>query len=611
MPECSVHRTLFFFVSVLLCSLFLLPQGLFAAHGISIDGNLKYPAGFRQFAYTSEKAVKGGKLTLHDLGGFDKMNPFTLKGTSPFGLDAFIFETLAVPSLDEPFAEYGLIARDIVLAPDKKSVTFTIDENARFSDGSPVTVEDVKYSLDILKSEKAHPFYQIYLQDIKDAQILDAHRIRFNFARPNRELHLIAAQLPVLNRKFYEQIGFDPKKPELVMRPPIGSGPYVVSEVHPGKSITYVRNKNYWAKDHPVRRGMFNFDTITIKYFKDQVVSVEAFKAGEFDFMNVNIAKQWQRDMTGPRFARGELIKKLFPHKNDAGMQGFVFNTRKPIFADPRVRQAIGLAFDFEWTNTTLFFNQYTRCNSYFSNSYLAATGVPKGEELALLAPYRGKIPEAVFTTPLTPPSTAPPSSLRKNLRLAKKILAEAGWQVQDGVLKDGKGRPLSFEILLASPSFERVMAPFVKNLARLGIKATYRTIDAALYSARVKNFEFDMVVNVYGQSQSPGNEQRDYWSSQSAERKGSRNLAGVRSPVVDELVDRIVYAENQKDLVLACHALDRVLWYGYYVVPNWYLAAHRLAFSSKFRQPQTLPLYYNPYQFLWTWWIDNDGQKK
>jgi len=600
-----------FLLSVLLFFFLSVPQLLFAAHGISIDGNLKYPAGFKQFSYTSKNAVKGGSLTLHDLGGFDKMNPFTLKGTPPFGLDAFVFETLAVPSLDEPFAEYGLIAKDIELAADKKSVTFTIDEKARFSDGSPVTVADVKYSLDVLKSEQAHPFYQIYLQDIANAEILDAHRIRFNFARPNRELHLIAAQLPVLNKKFYERIGFDPKKSELVMQPPIGSGPYLVSEVHPGKSITYTRNRKYWAREHPVRRGMFNFDTITIKYFKDQVVSVEAFKAGEFDFMNVNIAKQWQRDMTGPRFANGELIKKLFPHKNNAGMQGFVFNTRKPIFADPRVRQAIGLAFDFEWTNTTLFFNQYTRCNSYFSNSYLAATGIPKGKERTLLDQYRGRIPEAVFTTPLTPPSTAPPSSLRKNLRQAKKILSDAGWRVRDGVLTDEKGNALSFEILLASPSFERVMAPFVKNLARLGIRASYRTIDAALYSARVKNFDFDMVVNVYGQSQSPGNEQRDYWSSASAERKGSRNLAGVKSPVVDALVNRIVYAENQKDLVLACHALDRVLWYGYYVVPNWYLAAHRLAFSSKFRQPATLPLYYSPYQFLWTWWTETSGRKQ
>ncbi len=591
---------LFILVSLLLPA----PGQLLAAHGVSIDGNLKYPSSFTHFSYTSTEAVKGGRLVLHDLGGFDKMNPFTLKGTPPFGLDTFVFETLAVPSLDEPFAEYGLIASDISLAKDKKSVTFTIDPRARFSDGTLVTVQDVKYSLDILKSARAHPSYQIYLQDIAGAEILDSRRIRFHFSRPNRELHLIAAQLPILNKSFYEKNGFDPSDRKKVLQPPIGSGPYTISKINPGKSITYSRNKKYWAQNLPVRRGMFNFDTITIKYFKDQVISVEAFKAGEFDFMNVNIAKQWQRDMKGPRFDNGELVKKRFPHKNDAGMQGFVFNTRKKIFSNPMVRQAIGLAFDFEWTNTTLFFNQYVRCNSYFSNSYLAATGIPQGEELALLQPFRKNLPPEVFTTPLEPPSTKPPGSLRKNLLLAKKLLGKAGWHVRDGVLQDGAGKKLSFEILLASQSFERVMAPFVKNLQKLGIKATYRTIDAALYVQRIKKFDFDMVVNVYGQSQSPGNEQRDYWASTSADRKGSRNFAGVKDPVVDALVDKIVYAETQHDLVLACHALDRVLWYGYYVVPNWYLAAHRLAYSSKFKQPTTLPLYYNPYQFLWTWWI-------
>jgi len=584
--------------------LWLMPLPLWGAHGVSIDGRLKYGPGFDHFAYTSSAAVKGGNLVLHDLGGFDKMNPFTLKGTAPMGLEGFVFEPLAVPSLDEPFAEYGLIAKDIDLADDRRSVTFTLDPRARFSDGRPVTVEDVAWSLATLKSSQAHPFYQIYLQDITGSEILDRHRIRFLFARPNRELHLIAAQLPVLNKAFYEKIGFDPRRPEDVLRPPVGSGPYQVSEIRPGKSITFRRNPDYWAREHPTRRYMYNFDTITIKYFKDQVVSVEAFKAGEFDFMAINIAKQWQRDLKGPRFSSGELIKKTFPHHNNAGMQGFVFNTRRPLFADPLVRRAIGLAFDFEWTNRTLFFGQYTRCNSYFSNSYLAATGLPGKEELALLAPFRDQLPREVFTTPLTPPTTRPPASLRGNLRQAKKLLAQAGWRVRDGQLRNREGQPFVFEILLVSPSFERVMAPFVQNLAKLGIRARYRTIDAALYGERIKNFDFDMVVNVFGQSQSPGNEQRDYWSSSSAGRKGSRNLAGVRNPVVDALVDRIVYAQTSRELTVACHALDRVLWYGYYVVPNWYLAYHRLAFHRRFRQPKTLPLYYTPMQFLNTWWV-------
>ncbi len=585
--------------------LMIVPCSLFAAHGVSIDGKLKYRQGFSRFDYTSPEAVKGGSLILHDLGGFDKMNPFTLKGSAPFGLDSFIFETLTVASLDEPFAAYGLIAKDIELAADRKSVTFTIDERARFSDGTPVTVHDVQYSLDTLKSDKAHPFYQIYLQNITGAEILDQQRIRFLFDKPNRELHMIAAQLPILNKSFYEQHGFDPSGETDTMQPPIGSGPYVIKEVNHGKSIVYKRNPDYWANNHPTRRGMFNFDTITIKYFKDQIVSVEAFKAGEFDFMVINIAKQWQRDLTGRRFESGELIKKRFPHKNDAGMQGFVFNTRRALFKNPKVRQALGLALDFEWTNTTLFFDQYTRSNSYFSNSDLAATGLPGPAELKLLAPFKEQLPPEVFTTPLTPPTTRPPSSLRANLRLAKKLLSEQDWQVKNGVLTSADGTPFKFEILLVSPSFERVMAPYVKNLAKLGIKADYRTIDPALYSDRVKNFDFDMVVNVFGQSQSPGNEQRDYWSSSSASRKGSRNLAGVNSPVVDSLVESIIYAETQEDLTAACKALDRVLWYGYYVVPNWYLAYHRLAYSAKFSMPDTLPLYYNPYQLLYSWWIE------
>ncbi|WP_457574687.1 extracellular solute-binding protein [Desulfolithobacter sp.] len=579
------------------------PIQALAAHGISLDGKLKYPADFTRFDYTSDKARKGGSLILHDLGSFDKMNPFTLKGSAPFGLEMFVFETLAVASLDEPFAEYGLVASDIDLAGDRTSVTFTIDARARFSDGTPVTPEDVKFSFDILKSDKAHPFYQIYLQDIAEAKILDQRRIQFLFSRPNRELHMIVAQLPVLSKAYYTRHPFDSL--DDMRTPPLGSGPYVVAAVKPGKSITYRRNPDYWAADHPVRRGMFNFDTITIKYFKDQIVSVEAFKAGEFDFMVVNIAKQWVRDLKGRRFDSGELVKKRFPHKNNAGMQGFVFNTRRPLFGDPLVRQALGLAFDFEWTNRTLFFNQYTRSNSYFSNSDLAATGLPRGRELKLLEPYRDQLPPEVFTTPLTPPSTTPPNSLRNNLRQARRLLMQAGWQVKDGRLQNRAGQPFQFEILLISPSFERVMAPYVKNLHKLGIKATYRTIDAALYTDRIKNFDFDMVVNVFGQSQSPGNEQRDYWYSTSATRKGSRNLAGVRSPVVDALVDKVVYAWTREELTAACRALDRVLWYGYYVVPNWYLASHRLAYSSRFHQPENLPLYYNPYQLLMTWWIE------
>jgi len=571
----------------------------FAAHGISIDGKLKYPPDFKRFDYTSSQARKGGALVLHDLGSFDKMNPFTLKGSAPSGLDNLVFETLAVASLDEPFASYGLIAKDIELADDRLSVTYTIDENARFSDGTPVTPEDVQFSLNTLKSEAAHPFYQAYLQDIKGSEILDKNRIRFNFARINRELHMIASQVPIFSKKFYSEHPFDDPS----MEPPVGSGPYVVDSVNPGKSITYRRNPEYWAINHPTRKGIFNFDTITFKYFRDQIVSVEAFKANEFDFMYINIAKQWARDLVGPKFDSKQIMKEYLPHRNNQGMQGFVFNLRKPLFQDRRVRQALGMAFDFEWANNKLFFNEYTRSKSYFSNSDLAAKDLPEGLELEYLLPFKDQLPPEVFTQPLTPFSTEPPDSLRSNLREAKKILAEAGWTVQDGRLVNKESKPFAFEILLVSPSFERVMAGYVNNLKKLGINASYRTIDPALYIDRLNRFDFDMTVHVFGQSQSPGNEQRDYWHSSSASRPGSRNLIGLRDSIVDQLVDKVIYAETQEQLTAACKALDRVLWYGYYVVPNWYVARHRISYWNKFNRPETLPLYYNPTQALMTWW--------
>ncbi len=578
----------------------------FAAHGISIDGILKYPENFSHFDYASEQAVKGGDLVLHSLGSFDKMNPFTLKGVAPDGLNELVFETLTAPSLDEPFAAYGLIAKDIEVAEDHLSVTFTIDDKARFSDGTPVTPEDVKFSFETLKSDQAHPYYQIYLHDITGAEILDAHRIRFLFVRKNRELHMIAGQMPVFSKKFYTEHSFN----ESSLMPPLGSGPYVVYKANSGKSITYKRNPDYWAKDLPSRKGMFNFDTITYTSFKDQIVSLEAFKAGEFDFMYVNIAKQWARDMKGDKFDSKILVKETLPHSNDQGMQGFVFNLRRPLFVDRLVRKALCLAFDFEWANKTLFFDQYTRSDSYFSNSYLAAKGLPEGLELQYLLPFKEQLPPEVFTTPLTPFTTEPPHSLRKNLLEAQELLHHAGWSVKDGLLVDKEGNPFEFEILLVSPSFERVFAPYVKNLAKLGIQASYRTIDLALYQRRLDRFDFDMVVNVYGQSQSPGNEQRDYWSSASADREGSRNLAGIKNPVVDALVDRIIYAETQEQLTAACKALDRVLWYGYYVVPNWYLNKHRIAYRNIFARPETLPKYYTAFQELMTWWIRSEEGK-
>jgi microcin C transport system substrate-binding protein len=586
---------------------FFLNSGAFGSEGVSLDGSLKYEKGFSQFDYTSAYAVKGGKLILHDIGSFDKMNPFTLKGSSPYGLDDLVFEPLAVPSLDEPFSQYGLIAEDIEVAADKKSVTFTLNAQARFSDGSPVAIEDVAYSIDLMKSNQVHPQFNYYYEDIEGYDLLGERKIRVNFKQTNRELHMIASQINILPKKFHIQNGFEdknePGKPAL----PVGSGPYVVADINIGKSITYRRNPNYWAKEHPVRKGMYNFDEIVVKYYKDQIVALEAFKAGEFDFTSINIAKQWARDMEGKKFSDGTLVKKTFPHFNNAGMQGFLMNTRRELFRERKVRQALGLALDFEWINRSLFHGQYTRNHSFFSNSYLAAGGIPKGLELEYLEPYRGLIPEEVFTTPLSPPSTSGRQDVRKNLLKAKRLLEESGWRIKDGVLSNQEGKLFVFDILLVSPTFERVMASYVKNLAKLGIKAAYRTIDPTLYMQRLKTFDFDMIVTSYGQSQSPGNEQRNYWHSSTADRIGSLNYAGIRSPAVDGLVDRIIYAEKRDELIAGCKALDRVLWYGYYLIPNWYLSVHRLSYQNKFSTPEILPLYYNPFQLLMTWWTEHN----
>ena len=600
MSQTRFSLSIFIFLAA--CSLIsCMAKPLLAAHGISIDGVLKYPAGFERFDYTSATAKKGGDLVLSGLGSFDKMNPFTLKGSEPQGLNMLVFETLATPSLDEPFAAYGLIAKDIVLADDKLSVTYTINEKARFSDGTPITPEDVKFSLDTLKSKAAHPFYQSYFRDISRAEVLDTHRVRFHFARRNRELHMIASGIPVFSRAFYKKHPFD--APD--MTPPIGSGPYIVDKVNPGKSISYKRNPDYWARDLNVRRGMFNYDRITYKYYKDQIVSVEAFKAHDFDFMAIYMAKQWARDLSGPKFEDGRIIKKLLSHQNNAGMQGFVMNLRRPLFQDRRVREALTLAFDFEWANATLFFDQYTRNNSFFSNSPLAAKGLPEGLELEYLTPFKDQLPPEVFTTPLLAPSTTPPNSLRGNLRKAKKLLNEAGWAIKDGKLTNKEGKTFAFDIMLVSPSFERVIAPYAQNLAKLGITATYLTIDSALYLRRYENFDFDMTVNVFGQSQSPGNEQRGYWHSSSADQEGSNNIIGIKNPVVDNLVDKIIYAEKQDEITAACHALDRVLWHNHYLVPNWYLSKHRVTYWNIFNQPPTQPLYYSPDQILMTWWLN------
>ena len=571
-----------------------------AAASIALGYQPKYASGFKHFDYVNPNAPKGGNLTLSAVGSFDRLNPFLLKGIVAEGVTGLVFETLMEQSADEPYSLYGHLAEDIVLAADKLSVTFRLNPRARFSDGKAVTPQDVKFSFDTLKSERAHPFYRLYWGDIKQASVIDNRTIRFDFVKVNPELHLIIAQMPVFGRNWVKERRFD----SVVTDAPVGSGPYRVVKFDIGKSITYERNPEYWAKDLNTRRGMFNFERVTFIYFQDGDVRLEGFKSGEFDFIAENNSKQWARDYVGPQFQNGNIKKEELKHSNNAGMQGFVFNLRRELFKDKRVRQAITLAMDFEWSNQHLFYNQYKRCYSYFSNSDLASSGIPQGAELALLEPFRDRLPKEVFTTQWTPPSTLPPGSLRDNLRKAKALLTEAGWQVKDGVLHNAKGQRLEFDVLLAQKGFERILAPFAGNLEKLGVKMSYRKADVALYQRRLDQFDFDMVVETFGQSQSPGNELINMWHSSSAKHEGSGNVMGLQDPVVDALIEKVVYAPDRQHLVTAARALDRVLLHNEYLVPNWFTPIHRIAYRAKFGYPKTLPLYYQAEDWMIrTWW--------
>jgi microcin C transport system substrate-binding protein len=569
-----------------------------------------YEPGFKNFNYVNPDAPKGGELILSGVGNFDSFNPYLLKGIAATGL-SLVFETLMEKSQDEPFSLYGLVAEDIELAKDELSVTFRLNPQARFTDGSPVTAADVKFSFDTLKSEHAHPQYRIYWNDIQAAEIIDNRNIRFRFAKKNPELHLIAAEIPVFAQASVAGKAFD----TIVTKPLLASGPYVIDQYQMGKYITYKRNPHYWAKDLNTRRGMHNFERITFKYYQDREISLEALKSGEFDFMAVYESKAWARDYIGPKFDSGEIKKTELPHSNNAGMQGFVFNLRRPIFQDIRVRQAINLAFDFEWANKNLFFDQYERCDSYFSNSDLAARGLPSEAELALLKPLSEQFPEQFPQTSLTqvwqPVSTKSPYSLRANLRQAQKLLTEAGWYLQNGVLQNKAGVHLEFEALLAQKGFERILAPFARNLEKLGIKLNYRTVDVALYQRRQDTFDFDLVVTIFGQSQSPGNELRSMWHSSAADQEGSNNLIGLKNPLVDALIEKVIYASNRQALVTAVHALDRVMLAGEYVIPNWYTGRHRIAYWNKFGQPSKQPLYYQAEDWVMrTWWQQGDKNR-
>jgi microcin C transport system substrate-binding protein len=455
-------------------------------------------------------------------------------------------------------------------------------------------------------SKAAHPQFRVYYADVKSATVIDRLTVRFDFKNKNRELHMIIGEIPIFSKKWANDTAFE----KLSDTRPIASGPYTVDKYERGKNISYIKNPDYWAKDLAVRKGMFNFDRINYKYYKDSTIALEAFKAGEFDFFFENYSKRWARSHNGPRYDSGEIKKTELAHKNNAGMQGFAFNTRRDKFKDVRVRRALSLAYDFEWANSKLFYNQYVRADSYFSNSELAAQGLPQGKELALLEKYRDQLPEKVFSKQWKPATTIAPSSLRKNLIQARDLLQEAGWTIQDGVLKNQQGEKFVLDILLVQSGFDRIIAPYAHNLKKLGIETNYRKVDSSLYKRRMDTFEFDMVVNSFSSSVSPGNELMNMFHSSSAELKGSNNLPGISSPVIDALVQAIIQAKDREEVVTASRALDRVLLYGEYLVPNWYINVHRVAYWNKFGIPETQPLYYDPTSWLLKTWWKKDNEK-
>ena len=597
-------RTMKATFSRLLILLVLFPAHSFAVPAMGMGYEPKYPADYRHFDYVNPDAPKQGQLTMMGLGAFDSLNPYLLKGISAGGLGVLVFESLLEKSMDEPFSEYGLIADDFYLAEDELSASFHINPRARFSNGDAITALDVKYSFDTLMSKAAHPQFRVYYADVKSATVIDELTVRFDFKNKNRELHMIVGEIPIFSKKWADGLAFD----ELSDKKPVASGPYIVEKYERGKNISYIKNPDYWANDLPVRKGMFNYDRIVYKYYKDSTIALEAFKAGEFDFFFENYSKRWARSHNGPNYDSGDIKKTELTHKNNAGMQGFAFNTRLEKFKDVRVRRALSLAYDFEWANSKLFYNQYVRAGSYFSNSELAAEGLPEGEELVLLEKYRDQLPEEIFTRQWKPATTIAPHSLRKNLIEARDLLAEAGWTVQGGVLKNQQGEVFELDILLVQGGFDRIIAPYAHNLKKLGIETNYRKVDSSLYKRRMDTFEFDMVVNSFSSSVSPGNELMNMFYSSSADIKGSNNLPGISSPVVDALVQAIIQATNRKQVIVAARALDRVLLYGEYLVPNWYINVHRIAYWKNLGIPETQPLYYDPTSWLLkAWWVKSN----
>ncbi|MES9881269.1 MAG: extracellular solute-binding protein [Sedimenticola sp.] len=551
------------------------------SHAIALYDEPKYAADFKHFDYVNPNAPKGGTMRTATKGTYDSFHPHIPKGN---WVSTGSVETLLLSSKDEPFTEYGLIAETMEWPDDRSWIIFNLRSEARWHDGKPITADDVIWSFEMLTT-KGDPQYRFYYSSVARVEKLGERRVKFHFKeRNNRELPLIVGLIPILPKHYWQERDFE----KTTLEPPLGSGPYRVGSFEAGRFVVQERVADYWGKDLPVKRGVDNFERIRTDFYRDETPIRLALKSGNIDFRAENQAKAWAVDYQVPAVEKGWLKQERVTHRMPAGMQAFVYNTRRAKFSDPLVREAIAYAFDFDWTNRNLFFGQYTRCNSYFSNSDMVAEGLPQGAELEVLEPFRDQLPPRVFTTPYRAPETDGSGWARDNLLEADRLLKKAGWVVRDmkRVNKES-GEPFRFEILLVSQAFERIVLPMVRNLERLGIDAHVRLVDSTQYVNRLRSFDYDMLVFVWGQSENPGNEQRNYWTTKAAEQSGSRNLAGIKDPVVDQLVERIIASASRAELIANTKALDRVLLAGFYVIPNWYMPADRILYWDKFSRPE------------------------
>jgi microcin C transport system substrate-binding protein len=583
------------------------PAPTWAAHAVAQFGAPKYPATFTHFDYVNPQAPRGGTLTLSITSlnsSFDKLNPFTLKGKPAPGLTELLFETLTIYSLDEPNTQYGLLADDIQVAPDFGSVTFHLNPKARFSNGDPVTAKDVKYSFTVLTGRKASPRFKAYFSEVAELTVVDALTVRFQFKRKGRDLSFIAGSLPVFSPRWGQKpdggkVDFD----QLRLESPVATGPYLIEKASSGQDVTYRRNPAYWGDDLPVRRGTYNFERVVYKLYKDADTQVASLRAGDFDFFSETRMRYWCCQFIGKRFDSQELVKEIIPHHNPPSMNGWVVNLRRERFRDPRVRLALNYALDFEWINDKIFDSEFKRVDSYFANTPLAATGLPSRAELALLEPYRAQLDAAVFGPMLEQPSTKPPGSIRKNLTRALELFAAAGWHNQDGVLRNSQGQPFVIEVSGAR-SQSPYMDPIYLNLTKLGVVLTKRLTDTVAARKRMNEFDYDYVSVSLREARMPGAELWRNFNSKDADVPGSENIAGVKSPVVDELITRLLDANSQEELEVAAHALDRVLLHSHYFIPWRYLTKHYLIYNHRLKRPATLPTYYGANEWvLATWW--------